>query len=230
MQQWLYCDFHIHTTWSDGKYSIDEVVALYGVAGFDVIAVTDHVIDSESIKRLGKPVSAFLVMNGDDFEAYQETLRKAARNAWEKYGMLLIPGVELTNNTDRYRILALDIKKYISPDLSVEEVVACVRRQQGRSVACHPYIRNHSGDDPSFYLWKTTNVSQPSSGRRRGCQPGRPVQCGRTEEVQLHRQFWFPRRTARKLMEDIPAVRKKRRVGQGSEPQERPDVAASLTG
>lgn len=163
MQQWLYCDFHIHTTWSDGKYSIDEVVALYGVAGFDVIAVTDHVIDSESIKRSGKPVSAFLVMNGDDFEAYQETLWKAARNAWEKYGMLLIPGVELTNNTDRYRILTLDIKKYISPDLSVEEVVACVRRQQGSSVACHPYIRNHSGDDPSFYLWKTTNVSQLSS-------------------------------------------------------------------
>ncbi|MBC8525182.1 MAG: phosphotransferase [Chlorobium phaeobacteroides] len=154
MQQWLYCDFHIHTTWSDGKYSLDDVVGLYGEAGFDVIAITDHVLDSESIRRSAKPVSELLVMDGDDFGAYQESLWKAARNAWESYGMLLIPGVELTNNTDRYHILALDIKEYISPDLSVEEIVACVRRQQGISVACHPYIRNHSGDDPSFYLWE----------------------------------------------------------------------------
>ena len=31
---------HIHTTWSDGEYSLDDVVALYGETGFDVIAIT----------------------------------------------------------------------------------------------------------------------------------------------------------------------------------------------
>ena len=79
MQQWLYCDFHIHTTWSDGEYSIDEVVALYGEAGFDVIAITDHVLDSESISRSGKPVSDLWVMNKDEFSSYQEALWRAAR-------------------------------------------------------------------------------------------------------------------------------------------------------
>ena len=28
------------------------------------------------------------------------------------------------------------------------------KEQQGISVACHPYVRNHSGEDPSIYLWK----------------------------------------------------------------------------
>lgn len=152
--QWLYCDFHIHTTWSDGEYSPGEVVSLYGEAGFDVIAITDHLLDTESIRRSGRPVSELSVMDSSEFRAYQEELWDAARSAWERYNMLLIPGVELTNNTSRYHILALDIKAYISPDMTVEEIIACIRRQQGISVACHPYIRNHSGDDPSFHLWE----------------------------------------------------------------------------
>ncbi|ACD89233.1 PHP domain protein [Chlorobium limicola DSM 245] len=152
--QWLYCDFHIHTTWSDGEYSPGEVVSLYGEAGFDVIAITDHVLDTGSIKRSGRPVSELSVMDSSEFGSYQEELWDAARIAWERYNMLLIPGVELTNNTSRYHILALDIKEYISPDMPVEDIIACIRRQQGISVACHPYIRNHSGDDPSFYLWE----------------------------------------------------------------------------
>lgn len=152
--QWLYCDFHIHTTWSDGEYSIDEVVDLYGEAGFDVIAITDHVLDTESIARYGRPAPELRVMDNSQFGAYQEALWHSARRAWERYGMLLVPGVELTNNTSRYHILALDIKEYISPDLPVEAIIEAIRRQQGISVACHPYIRNHSGEDPSYYLWQ----------------------------------------------------------------------------
>jgi hypothetical protein len=152
--QWLYCDFHIHTTWSDGKYSLDNVVALYGETGFDVIAITDHVLDSESIRRSGRTASELFVMDNSKFEAYQEALWHASRTAWEKYGMLLISGTELTNNTNRYHILALDIKEYISPDLSVEEIIESISKQQGISVACHPYSRNHSGEDPSIFLWE----------------------------------------------------------------------------
>ncbi len=152
--QWLYCDFHIHTTWSDGKYSLDNVVSLYGEAGFDVIAITDHVLDSESFKRDGRTASELQIMDSSQFGAYQEALWDAARKAWKSYSMLLLPGVELTNNTDRFHILALDIKEYISPDLSVEEIIQAIRRQQGISIACHPYFRNHSGDDPSFHLWE----------------------------------------------------------------------------
>ncbi|MCG8376758.1 MAG: PHP domain-containing protein [Chlorobiales bacterium] len=152
--QWLYCDFHIHTTWSDGKCSPDRVVELYGESGFDVIAITDHVLDSESIKKACKQTSGLSAVSRSEFSNYQQALWAAARRAWEKYGMLVVPGVEITNNTARYHILSLDIKEYISPDLDVEAIIEKTREQQGISVACHPYVRNHSGEDPSVYLWK----------------------------------------------------------------------------
>jgi len=38
----LKCDFHVHTTASDGVYTPTEVVALYKSFGYDVIAITDH--------------------------------------------------------------------------------------------------------------------------------------------------------------------------------------------
>src|SRR5690349_14020633 len=38
----LLADFHIHTTWSDGKLPMGEVVDLFGRSGHDVIAITDH--------------------------------------------------------------------------------------------------------------------------------------------------------------------------------------------
>ena len=152
--QWLYCDFHIHTTWSDGKCSPDRVVELYGESGFDVIAITDHVLDSESIKKARKQTSGLSAVSRSEFSNYQQALWAASRRAWEKYGMLVVPGVEITNNTARYHILSLDIKEYISPDLDVEAIIEKTREQQGISVACHPYVRNHSGEDPSVYLWK----------------------------------------------------------------------------
>lgn len=42
----LLAELHAHTTWSDGEFSIAELVELYGHAGFDVLAVTDHVVRS----------------------------------------------------------------------------------------------------------------------------------------------------------------------------------------
>jgi len=40
----LLCELHAYTDWSDGKLSLDELVDLYGEAGFDVLCVTDHVL------------------------------------------------------------------------------------------------------------------------------------------------------------------------------------------
>jgi 3',5'-nucleoside bisphosphate phosphatase len=36
----LLCDFHIHTTFSDGSVELRRTVDLFGQAGFDVIAIT----------------------------------------------------------------------------------------------------------------------------------------------------------------------------------------------
>ncbi|MGZ3535828.1 MAG: PHP domain-containing protein, partial [Thermodesulfobacteriota bacterium] len=52
MEKWLVSDLHIHTTFSDGDIPLKEVVEIYGKAGFDVIAITDHLFDTQSPRSL----------------------------------------------------------------------------------------------------------------------------------------------------------------------------------
>ena len=48
-EKWPLCDFHIHTTFSDGEVGLRRVVDFYGQNAFDVIAIADHVVlDAES--------------------------------------------------------------------------------------------------------------------------------------------------------------------------------------
>jgi hypothetical protein len=42
----MLAELHAHTTWSDGALSSTQVVDLYGRAGFDVLAIRDHVVHS----------------------------------------------------------------------------------------------------------------------------------------------------------------------------------------
>ena len=44
----LLCDFHIHTKYSDGSVELRRTVDLFGQAGFDVIAITDHVVNGDN--------------------------------------------------------------------------------------------------------------------------------------------------------------------------------------
>lgn len=152
--KWLYCDFHIHTTWSDGQLPLMEVVDLYGKSGFDVISITDHLVDTGSEERAAAGGWKSGGIPRERFAEYCHELRDAARYAWEEWEMLLLPGIELTNNTSRYHILSLDFREFIDPDLSVEEIVREIRAQGAISVACHPFVRNHSGESPSEYLWE----------------------------------------------------------------------------
>ena len=85
----LMCDFHIHTTWSDGSVDLSEVVDIYGQAGFDVISITDHVYNSDSTigswaERLNKTIAE------ENFPGYMETLGAEAERAMARYGMLRI--------------------------------------------------------------------------------------------------------------------------------------------
>lgn len=126
---------------------------MYGEAGFDVIAITDHVLDSVSLSRSKREFGKHCSIEKQQYADYQRELWSVARYAWENYKMLVIPGMELTNDTSKYHILALDSKEYINPDLGVEDILNEIRGQGGISVACHPFVRNHSGEAPSEYLW-----------------------------------------------------------------------------
>ncbi len=153
LSSWLLCDFHIHTQWSDGAEVLENVVDLYGASGFDAICITDHVIDAQFWYR--HPQARAIAPH--DFERYLEHLWKEATRAWDRYGMILIPGIEVTNQSQGYHILAVDVKRYIDPDHPVEDIIEEIHRQGGIAIACHPHRREPGSDevDPgSRYLWQ----------------------------------------------------------------------------
>lgn len=64
-------DLHIHTNYSDGQYSTEEVIKLAKSAGLDIISITDH----------------------DSVDAISEAIQLG-----RKYGIEVIPGLEISSD------------------------------------------------------------------------------------------------------------------------------------
>jgi predicted metal-dependent phosphoesterase TrpH len=162
-EPFLLCDFHVHTTWSDGRLSIREVVDLYGQTGkFDVIAITDHILmKRDMLKRAGRIASLGLKnfsVTEERFDAYLAEITTEAERAMSQYNLLVIPGAEVTQNHIRAKrnshIVALNIREYISADQSAEAILEEIRRQDAFSIACHPHHRTTRRIEISTcYLW-----------------------------------------------------------------------------
>jgi len=87
-----------------------------------------------------------------------ETAAEAAR-ARKLYGMLVVPGAEITQNRLRSRknahIIALDITPWISADQSAREILEKIRQQGAFSMACHPHRRTTRRIEISTrFLWE----------------------------------------------------------------------------
>ena len=148
-------DFHIHTAWSDGRHTMPEVVDLFGRAGHDVIAITDHVVNSDSL--LGKTAHRFrLSVTRERWDAYRAEIEREARRAWDTYRMVVLPGVELTRNGFTGRssahALALGLDDFVSADGNVEDALARARDAGAVTVACHPNEQSEWFAN-TFYLW-----------------------------------------------------------------------------
>jgi len=162
-EPFLLCDFHVHTTWSDGRLSIREVVDLYGQTGrFDVIAITDHILmKRDLLGRAGRLASLGLrhfSVTEDRFEAYMADIAAEAQRAKRLYDLLVIPGAEITQNHIRSRnnshIVALNLREYISADQPAEDILKEIRRQGAFSIACHPHHRTTRRIEiGTCYLW-----------------------------------------------------------------------------
>lgn len=151
----LLADFHIHTTWSDGKLSIAEVVDLFGRAGHDVIAITDHVVNTDTL--IGKATHRFgLTVTAENFAAYREEIECEKKRALDRYGMIVIAGVELTQNCVTRRnsahVLALGVDEFLSADGTVEEMLERAQAKSRIVVACHPHEQSDWFSN-TFYLW-----------------------------------------------------------------------------
>src|SRR5208337_1166404 len=127
------------TTFSDGSLEMRKTVDLFGQAGFDVISITDHVVNGDN--AIGKFARHFnLSIRGDNFDEYLLAIRTEAERAWDKYGMLVIPGVEISKNhltkEESAHFLLLDIKEFVPACMDYEEIFLDAKRQDALTIAC----------------------------------------------------------------------------------------------
>jgi predicted metal-dependent phosphoesterase TrpH len=131
----LLCELHAHTTWSDGCLTLPDLVDLYGEAGFDVLCVTDHTVP------LNDP--APVAVEPWIWPSYLQAIRAEAERAVAEYRMLLIPGLELTENDDdpnrSAHVLALGLERHVSMEDGVIAAAQAAEYQGAALVAAHPY-------------------------------------------------------------------------------------------
>ena len=136
----LLCELHAHTTWSDGELPLRAVVDLYGTAGFDVLCVTDHVLRSDDPwpLRHGRPC-----LDGTNVGAYLAELERERARALSAYGLLLVPGLELTyNDPDPERAahaVALGLRSLVAMDDGVVAAMEAARAAGAAILVAHPH-------------------------------------------------------------------------------------------
>ncbi len=136
----LLCELHAHTTWSDGALTVRELADLYGRAGFDVLAVTDHTC------RDGAHVTA------TDFDAYLEEIDAEAARARALYGLVLLPGLELTYDDRDARegahAVALGLRTFVGVRDGIEGALRAARAAGAALIAVHPYTSEQCARAP----------------------------------------------------------------------------------
>ena len=136
----LLCELHAHTTWSDGELSLGGVVDLYGSAGFDVLCVTDHVLrgDDPWPAVHGRPC-----VDEESFAPYLEAIARERDRARSAYGLLVVPGLELTyNDPDPDRAchaVAVGLEQLVSMDEGPAAAMEEARDAGAAVVVAHPY-------------------------------------------------------------------------------------------
>jgi PHP domain len=131
----LLCELHAHTTWSDGVLSVPELVDLYGRAGFDVLAITDHVVRDPTLR--GRSICA------ENFDVYLAEIEKDAERAWWSYGLLVLPGLELNDEDQRpelaAHVLAVGIREFVGLEAGLDAALASARERGTLLIGAHPY-------------------------------------------------------------------------------------------
>lgn len=151
----LLCDFHVHSSFSDGRLSMGQVIDFYGQRGFDAIAITDHICDDSTL--LGS-AAHFLhkTITLNSFYQYRECLLEQAERAWKKYKMIVFPGFELTKNSiSNHRsahILGIGTHSYIDPNQDALHLIKEIKSQGGLAVAAHP-VDTKMHEPQTYHLW-----------------------------------------------------------------------------
>jgi len=151
----MLCDFHIHSTFSDGRLTIPELIDFYGQRGFGAIAITDHLCEEETI--LGRTARFFeRTLTRASFPRYLEILRQESARAWDRYRMVVIPGYELTKNSlvnhRSAHVVVLGAEVFLSADQEIVDLLMQVRDLGALSIAAHP-VNTGKFEPQTYHLW-----------------------------------------------------------------------------
>ena len=131
----LLTELHAHTTWSDGVLRGAELVDVYGEAGFDVLCITDHALPSRADCLSDSIVES-------RFAAYLAEVEREAARARSSYGLVVLPGLELTLTSDdadtAAHALALGLREFVSLDDGIDPALSAARSAGAALVAAHP--------------------------------------------------------------------------------------------
>lgn len=138
----LLAELHAHTTWSDGAFSIGQVVDVYGSRGFDVLCVTDHVVRSDD-PWLDPAEWRHRGVRGEVYASYLAEIRLEAERARSRYDLLVIPGLELTYNDLEPDLaahaVAVGLEEFVAVDDGIGRAIQAARAAGAATIAAHPF-------------------------------------------------------------------------------------------
>lgn len=132
MEAPLLCELHAHSTWSDGHLALEQVVDLYGRRGFDVLCITDHVVRGRDM------------VTEERHPAYLAAVREQAIRAEARFGMLVIPGLELTyddpaDSTRSAHVVAVGLERFVAVHHGIGTAMEEAREAGAALIAAHPH-------------------------------------------------------------------------------------------
>lgn len=138
----LLCELHAHSTWSDGALSLGELVDLYGNAGFDLLCVSDHAL-ARGDPWLAAPGTEARHVHAGNHAAYLRAIEEEAERARSLYGLLLVPGLEITcDDPDpglAAHAVAVGLRSFIPPGVGIAEAMRAAREAGAAIIAAHPH-------------------------------------------------------------------------------------------
>jgi predicted metal-dependent phosphoesterase TrpH len=114
-----------------------ELVDLCGRHGFDVLCITDHVVRSDD------PWPGAAGVDEHAHRAYVAEIALESTRALALYGMVVLPGLELTYNdedpTEAAHAVAVGLSSFASVDDGIAEAIGSARAAGAAVIAAHPY-------------------------------------------------------------------------------------------
>ena len=119
---WVKGNLHTHTTNSDGRMELQEVIDKYALLGYQFLMISDH-----------------------DYLTSQEEL-----NLSDSRGMVLIPGNEISQNGPH--LLHVNARTYVKAAENRQEAIDRINADGGLAIVNHPNLYKKFNDSPQHII------------------------------------------------------------------------------